>query len=151
MPKVTLQCCFQFNLLSTEEYGGIGLHSGWGRKGEIGQSKSRHQTPSLKRPSINPPAEKRQHVTINAPRNPYITDNTNVPINPYVSVPPNCCYPHFLPLLHRYKLQCTTYLELIPMNVRTKMPSLPTFPPCEDDDYEDYNDADKDAVDAMPF
>ena len=107
--------------------------------------------PSLKRPSINPPAEKRQHVTINAPRNPYITDNTNVPINPYVSVPPNCCYPHFLPLLHRYKLQCTTYLELIPMNVRTKMPSLPTFPPCEDDDYEDYNDADKDAVDAMPF
>ena len=120
--------------------------------------------PSSKRLRINPPkdrirnlsssntphqeAEKRRCVTTNAPCNPYITNNTNETINPSVSVTPAAT----ATFAAATSLQGSVYnLFGIDTNDFLNDDALPTFPPCEDDDYEDYNDADKDAVDAMPF
>ena len=75
----------------------------------------------------------------------HITDNTNVPINPYVSDAPAATATFAVAT----SLQGSVYnLFGIDTNEYSNNNALPTFPPCEDDDYEGNNDDNEDANEA---
>ena len=100
-------------------------------------------------PSSNTPhqeAEKRWCITTNAPRNPYVSNSTNAPLNPYAFVAPAATATFATATSLRGSVY---YLFGIDTYERSDDGALPTFPPCEDDDYKDDNNADKDANHAL--